>query len=233
MVEATFSSEATKLQLSYWLFVPKAVANKAPAIVYLHSSPGPEDELPLGPELETLLSDRVQGLEPAFVIAPRCPKGETWTGRRPKFPLDPHHPPPARENGVLRTLMALLGDLEANYPIAADRVYIMGFSMGGSGTWEILMRYPDAFAAGVPITGGADLSRAALLAKIPIWSFHGELDELSPASNGRDIFAALQQLGAPARYTEFKGVGHGSAGPALAEPELFRWLFAQRRRQGP
>jgi predicted peptidase len=105
----------------------------------------------------------------------------------------------------------------------------MGFSMGGSGVWDMLMRHPGVFAAGIPITGVGDVSRASLLADTSIWAFHGELDEVSPATNGRLMFDALKKVGTKVRYTEYRGVGHASVGPALEESELFPWLFAQRR----
>ena len=40
---------------------------------------------------------------------------------------------------------------------------------------------------------------------------------------------ALRALGSPVKYTEYPGVGHNSGRLAYEEPELFRWLFAQRR----
>jgi predicted peptidase len=179
------------------------------------------------------MSDRVQKFGPAFVLAPQCPKGETWTNRHPSLPLNTHDLPVVPEGDAARATLALTSDLISRYPIDPDRIYLMGFSMGGSGTWDMLMRHAGVFAAGVPITGAADVNQAGLLASMPIWSFHGELDPLSPVQNGRTMFEALRKHGAPVRYTEFKGVAHGSVGPALDEPELFHWLFAQRRPDKP
>ena len=43
--------------------------------------------------------------------------------------------------------------------------------MGGFGTWDIIARKPELFAAAVPICGGADETTAAKIAKIPLWAF--------------------------------------------------------------
>ena len=43
------------------------------------------------------------------------------------------------------------------------------------------------------------------------------------------MVAALRALGSPIQYTEYADVGHESWDRAYAEPELFRWLLAQRR----
>lgn len=45
------------------------------------------------------------------------------------------------------------------------------------------------------------------------------------------MIAALKKAGVDpeVRYSELAGVGHGSWGPAYAKPELWEWLFAQRR----
>ncbi len=233
MEAALFSLPSAKYPLPYRLFKPKALeGKKVPLIVSLHATPGRGDDntSQLAPDLEVLVSDRVQSSGPAYVLAPQCPDGDKWANRNAKFPLRPYDLSSNAESDASRLTVALVRELIARYPtIDADRVYLIGFSMGGSGAWDMLMRHSDVFAAGVPITGVADVSRARLLASMPIWSFHGELDEVSPVQNGRRMFDALRQVGAPARYTEFKGVGHGSIGPALDQPELFSWLFAQRR----
>jgi predicted peptidase len=227
----TFSPVSTGDALPYRLFKPEVIRGKIPLIVYLHATPGRgrDNVSQLGPEMEVLVSERVQAAGPAFVLAPQCPSRDKWANRFASPPLQPYDLYALPESTPSRLTVALVSDLIGRYPIDPHRIYLMGFSMGGSGTWDMLMRHPDLFAAGVPISGVSDIRRANLLASMPIWSFHGELDNVSPPENGRMMFEALRKQGAPVRYTEFKGVGHGSVGPALDDPELFPWLFAQRR----
>jgi Predicted peptidase len=231
MEAATFSPPSAKYPLPYRLYVPKGIKGKAPLIVSLHSvgGRGSDNVSQLGPDIELLISHRVQKAWPAFVLAPQCPAGDEWINRHTSPPFRPYDLSQFRESEANRLTVALVNDLIARHPIDASRVYVMGFSMGGSGAWDMLMRHPGVFAAGIPITGVGDVSRASLLADTSIWAFHGELDEVSPARNGRLMFEALKKYGKKVRYTEYKGVGHGSVGPALEEPELFPWLFAQRR----
>jgi predicted peptidase len=231
MQSATFTLPTSRYPLPYRLFVPRPVQGRVPLIVWLHSTEGRGDDnlRQLGPELQVLVADRAQRAGPAFVLAPQCPAWDKWANRDATFPLRPYDLSAAPESDAARSTVALVGALVRTYPIDPARVYVMGFSMGGTGTWDMLMRHPEIFAAGVPIAGVADLGRAGLLKSTPAWSFHGELDSTSPVQNGRMMSAALQRVGAPARYTEFKGMGHGSVGEALEEPELFGWLFAQHR----
>jgi predicted peptidase len=231
MRASTFSLPSARYPLPYRLYIPGPVVGKIPLIVWLHSTDGrgSDDVRQLGPEVELLVSARVQAAGPAFVLAPQCPEGDKWANRDATFPLRPYDLAASPESDAARATVALVQSLVAQHPIDPSRIYLMGFSMGGSGTWDMLMRHPGLFAAGVPIAGVADVSRADLLATTPVWSFHGELDETSPVRNGRTMFEALRARGAPARFTELAGVAHGSVGPALQEPELFRWLFAQRR----
>ena len=234
MEAASFSLPSAKYPLPYRLYVPKGIKGKVPLVVSLHAAGGrgSDNVAQLGPDIELLVSQQVQKVWPAFVLAPQCPVGDEWINRHTSPPFRPYDLAQFRESDANRLTVALVSDLLARYPIDAGRVYVIGFSMGGSGVWDILMRHPGVFAAGVPITGVGDVSRAGLLADTSIWAFHGELDDVSPASNGRIMFDGLKKHGTRARYTEYKGVGHGSVGPALEEPELFPWLFGQRRPDG-
>ena len=231
MEAATYSLPSAKYPLPYRLYVPKGIEGKVPLIVSLHSveARGSDNVSQLGPDIELLMSERVQKAGPAFVLAPQCPAGDEWINRHTSPPFRPYDLSKFPESEANRLTVALVNELIARRPIDANRVYLIGFSMGGSGAWDMLMRHPGVFAAGIPITGAGDISRASLLADTSIWAFHGELDEVSPAKNGRLMFEALKKYGKNIRYTEYKGVGHGSVGPALEEPELFPWLFAQRR----
>ncbi|MGN0878676.1 MAG: prolyl oligopeptidase family serine peptidase, partial [Oligosphaeraceae bacterium] len=124
----------------------------------------------------------------------------------------------------------LLDDLLLDYPIDPTRIYVMGISMGGYGTWDALSRQPERFAAAVPICGGADLAQAPRLARIPIWTFHGDSDTVVPTSRTRDIATAIRTLNPrDFRYTEVPHCGHDSWNAAIRTPELLPWLFAQHR----
>lgn len=48
--------------------------------------------------------------------------------------------------------------------------------MRGAGTYDAMQRYPRLFAAAVPVCGFGDVSKAALMAHIHTWIFHGALD---------------------------------------------------------
>lgn len=52
-----------------------------------------------------------------------------------------------------------------------------------------------------------------------------------PVTASRDMIAALKKAAATPepRYTEFPGVGHGSAGAAYGTKDLWDWMFAQKR----
>jgi len=101
--------------------------------------------------------------------------------------------------------------------------------MGGYGTWDILTRHPDMFAAGVPICGGADENTAPRIAKLPIWVFHGEVDSVVPTIRSKNMIAALERAGGKPRYTEYPKCDHNSWTLAIQEPDLLPWLFAQKR----
>jgi predicted peptidase len=115
--------------------------------------------------------------------------------------------------------------------IDPTRVYVTGQSMGGVGTWGIIAKHADRFAAAVPVCGIWSPEDAPKMNGVAIWAFHGDKDPTVPVAGSRDMIAALKKatVKPESRYTELAGVGHGSWGPAYATPELWDWLFAQRR----
>jgi predicted peptidase len=61
------------------------------------------------------------------------------------------------------------------------------------------------------------------------WVFHGADDKTVPVDRSRDMVAALKKAGATTKYSEYKGVGHGSWSRAYADAELWKWMFNQKR----
>ena len=115
------------------------------------------------------------------------------------------------------------------FAIDQRRVYVMGQSMGGAGTWNIIAHWPQLFAAAVPCCGSPTVDNAALAAKLPLWNFHGGADGTVPVAVSRERIAAMRKAGGHPLYTEYSGVGHNVWEWAFTEPALVDWVFAQRR----
>lgn len=130
-------------------------------------------------------------------------------------------------------LAALLDDICATYRVDSERVYLTGLSMGGYGTWMLAAAHPDRFAAIVPICGGGNPADASKLKGLPIWAFHGADDKTVKLENSEKMVDALRAVGSDVKFTVYPGVGHDSWTETYANPELYDWLFAQKRAAKP
>jgi predicted peptidase len=99
--------------------------------------------------------------------------------------------------------------------------------MGGFGTWSIAAKYPERWAAMVPICGGGNPSKAELIKDIPCWCFHGDKDSAVPVEKSREMIKALKAAGGNPNYTEYPGVGHNSWDKAYGTAELYEWMLKQ------
>jgi predicted peptidase len=90
-------------------------------------------------------------------------------------------------------LYKILQRVKRTYRVDASRIYLTGLSMGGYGTWALAMKYPDEFAAIAPVCGGGDTANAWKLRNIPVWNFHGALDNVVPIAGSRNMVAAASR----------------------------------------
>jgi predicted esterase len=165
---------------------------------------------------------------PCYIVAPQCPEDGSWDS----FPYFPDgietsvDPTPA-----MALVISLIDSLRNSNTINIDknRVYVIGFSLGGEGTYDILTREPDWFAAAVPICGIADTGKAQLIKDIPLWIFHGSLDEINDVKYDRMEVKVLQALGSKLKYTEYENLDHNCWETAYSEPDLIPWMFAQNK----
>ena len=212
--------------MPYLLFVPEGYdKTKAyPLVLWLHGGGTRGNNLKLllahGDQYGIGFLARAdnQAKYPSFILAPQCPINRLWGNSESDQPT-----------AEMRMVLEILDQVRADYTVDTRRLYVMGMSLGGYGTWDIITRRPMTFAAAVPICGGGDASKAPLIAKTPIWAFHGNEDELVNVSQSRSMIAALNKAGGQPRYTEYKGVGHNSWERAFKEPDFLSWIFAQMR----
>ena len=101
--------------------------------------------------------------------------------------------------------------------------------MGGYGTFDAIERYPDLFAAAVPVCGGGDISKAAAIAHIPMWLFAGSEDPAVNVNNSVEMNAALMKAGAHPGLTIYPETGHFSWLAAYSDEHMMEWLFRQHK----
>ena len=208
--------ENGEINVGYYVFLPENYdANKKyPLVLFLHGAgergDGSKEKLPLVC-VNALPKYAEEGEEyPFILLCPQCPENIVW-------------------NNIVLTLRALVDKIAAQYSADPDRIVCTGLSMGGFGTWEMGVTYPDFFAAIAPVCGGGFSWRAALLKDMPIWAFHGDADNVVPISYSETMVEAIKKAGGNPKFTVFPGVNHNSWDSAYQTTGVVKWLTEQRK----
>ncbi len=202
--------------LPYRLFIPDGYssARRYPIIFALHSAGerGSDNNTQITQtRFATCWADSVAQLtHPCFVVAPQCPSNGGWSSSDPTSPIRPE----------LATANDILDSLAREFSIDTNRIYVTGFSMGGSATWDIIMRFPDRFAAAVPMAGGLNPAYVYKCADVPIWDFHGTVDQLVPVQYSRVTMDSLRALGKSVVYTHCHNLDCSGLGDSAIAMEV-------------
>lgn len=145
-----------------------------------------------------------------ITLSPQCPLQDVWSNHT-------------------HTLHALIEQIAREYHADPNRISITGLSMGGFGTWEMICRYPEVFAAAAPICGGGMAWRASAIGDLPIRAFHGDNDDVVSIDYSIRMVSAVNQNGGHANLTILPGVGHDSWTYAYEKTDLISWLATQTR----
>ena len=206
------------------------ISRKYPLVVFLHGSgeSGNDNPAQLLWGVMNFATDQAMARHPSFVIAPQCPKDLEWENfsENEKTREIKLNPMPSRP---MELVIELIRQMVKTLPIDTSRIYITGLSMGGHGTYDAIERYPDLFAAAVPVCGGGDPSKAALIAKIPIWIFHGAEDPGVNTLYSLDMAEALFKAGGHPGLTIYPGTGHFAWLAAYTDQNMIDWLFSQHK----
>ena len=206
---------------------------KTTLVIFLHGAGerGTDNSSHLKVGLPNLIKTlKKQGLKNYVVVAPQCPMNERWvdvdwTANSHIMKPEPHWP--------LSTALEIIDSLVVAIPnLDVKRIYVTGLSMGGYGTWEMLQRRPEFFAAAIPICGGGDKLQASKLTQIPIWAFHGTKDKAVPVIRTTDMYesikSATKQNPLRIKMTLYENKGHLIWNETYDNPAVIKWLLAQR-----
>lgn len=198
---------------SFVAYMPENMEGPLPLVVQLHGA-GER-----GNGLEELCKMDVHGFShimeegkeyPCIFVMPQCPWESFWVAE-------------------IQNIYQFINKVMENFPVDDKKVYLVGLSMGGYGTWYTAQRYPKMFAAIAPICGGGMVWNAGVL-DMPIWAFHGTDD---PTVNPNETLNMVRKIrmirpDQEVKLTMFDNVGHGSWVPACQEP-LLEWLLMHSR----
>lgn len=210
-------------------------SEKYPLVLLLHGGGerGSDNEKHLAHGVKHFLEPVNRQSYPCILLVPQCPEDSYWASvkfERTKYPLDLDFNYEYAITNGLQLAIELTKSVIKSEAVDKDRIYITGLSMGGMGTLEAVYRFPKLFAAAAVVCGGADeMAFQKKHTRIPFWLFHGEADQVISVENSREMVAHLKSLGADIKYTEYPGVNHNSWEKAYADPELFKWLFIQKK----
>ena len=197
-------------QLNYYLSLPKDNIKNPPMIVFLHGA-GER-----GTQIEKVLTHAIpkyisEGMEiPAVVLCPQCPSNMVW-------------------NNLVFPLKKLIDEIADKYDVDNDRISITGISMGGFGTWDMGLNFPEYFSAIAPVCGGGLYWRCDRLVNMPIWAFHGDIDPTVPLKNSVEMVDAVNAKGGNAKLTIFHNVDHFSWDRSYLDTKVIDWLLKQKR----
>lgn len=219
--------------LNYRLLEPEVMqaGEKYPLVLFLHGAGerGNDNEKQLTHGGQMFLNPVNREKYPAFVLFPQCPESGYWAyENRPQSFIPAQMPAGEEMPSVFQAVKELLDMYLANPQVDKSRIYIMGLSMGAMGTYDMVSRFPDIFAAAVPICGTINPTRLSAAKNVAFRIFHGDADDVVPVAGSRQAYKALKAAGASVEYIEFPGCNHGSWNLAFNYPDFMKWIFDQR-----
>lgn len=200
----------------YVQYLPKDYdeTKKYPLVFFLHGAGERGTDLDAAMRHGYMKYVREEGREYPFIfVAPQCPNSKFW-------------------GCYTESLIAFLDYICETLPIDADRIYLTGLSMGGTGSWMLAMADPSRFAALAPVCGTGIYWNAGMIKNIPIYAYHGDCDEVVPVHESINMVKMVNKNGGNAKIEICYGVGHDSWEQAYGDDRLLNWMLEQRKNRG-
>lgn len=191
-------------------------SQRYPLVVALHGrSPNAENGKQLGPFSKSFAEPARYAKNPCIIFAPLGyqpfgGEGTAWSG----------------EPGT--KALAMIEKLVKGLPIDENRIYVVGYSMGGFGACHFAVSEPKRFAAVVAGAGCTGVDSAGVFKRLPLWLHHAADDPTVEVKYSRDLAEALKRS-ETMKYTEYPTGGHGIAGTIFNDDAVHEWIFQQKR----
>ena len=129
--------------------------------------------------LSPVLAFDFDGTLAPIVIAPDCPTG-SWA-----------------DANAEAAVMALVERTLQTFTIDRTRILVVGYSMGGRGTWFMASHHQNLFTAAIPMAASIGDDPPDTLATMPTYVIHSRQDEVVPFAPAEANARALAQRGRP------------------------------------
>lgn len=207
------------ISYDYLIYLPEDYTGrdkKFPLVLFLHGAGERGDNLDLvkthGPPKLAAAGKSF----PFIIVSPQCAKNEIWDAE---------------------VLLRLVQSIENQYRVDSKRIYVTGLSMGGFGTWSLVARAPEKFAAAAPVCGGGNFIDFVLgsketkdaLKSLPLWVFHGGADGVVKVTEAYRMVSLLERGAREIKLTVYPGVGHNSWTETYDNPALYEWFLGWSR----
>jgi predicted peptidase len=212
--ECAYHLPEANADMPYTLFIPSTWDAKKPSplIVDLHG-------LNITP-LQQILFDGTTDFAERFGFIVLAPMGYSVTGGWGGRGGAPVATSQVKPDGATHYSTSELSEIDAisalklmreKFDIDGDRIFLMGHSLGGWGTYYLGQKYNDVWAGLAPISGAFGIPDAAAAERyksVPMLIMHGAKDSIVSVNTSRRSVLALQSAGAPHIYLEFPDLDH-------------------------
>ncbi len=195
---------------NFWFYTPYPTLENEdepkPLVVFLHGASLCGNNLDRVRRYGTIDAIEKGRKLDAYVIAPQNPGG-AWKPEK---------------------IMKIIDWVGDNHNLDYDRVYVIGMSLGGYGTIDLVATYPDEIAAAMAFCGGGSVSDLSGLAEVPLWIVHGTADNAVSVSQSDKVVNAVKATGDASRliYNRVPGMNHAQPARFLYMQESYDWLMS-------
>jgi len=194
---------------NFWLYEPDSVARDSvkPLVLFLHGASLCGRDLNRVKRYGTIDAIEKGRILDAYVIAPQNPGG-SWKPKK---------------------LMNIINWVTERYPVDTNRVYVLGMSLGGYGTIDMVATYPDKIAAAMALCGGSTVSDYSGLNEVPLWIVHGTADRAVAVQQSDRVVSAMKEIDAETPrliYNRVPGMNHGQPARLFYLQESYDWLMS-------
>ena len=221
------SKTTTSLNAKFIVATPVggAGAEAPPLLIFLHGAGQRGSDIEKLREQQPLKYFNTQAVQPFVIVMPQCLSDQGGVKRI----------------WEVADLEVLFAHLTRTIRFDRQRVYLIGYSMGGYGTWAWASAHPEHFAAIAPHAGGLghggpkdvtpDLGQwVKKLAPLPIRIVHGAQDNVVPSERSERMFQMLKASGASQVELRMLPQKDHGIGDALTDEELYAWLLKHSRK---